>query len=67
MRNEDRLFSNNGMNKTGATIKHGYQPSGKLKSINEGYIPKGTPSSGEQSMNTVPSNPPSGGTVQQDK
>ena len=63
----DRKKSNNGggFNYDGTNIiQHGYQPTGNEKPLNEGYVPTGQ---GESSIkDSTPSNPPTGGSVQQD-
>lgn len=47
------------------TIQHGYQPTGNIQWLTEGYVPVGQGGENGNTENNPPS-PPSGGSAQQD-
>jgi hypothetical protein len=49
-------------------LQHGYQPSGEVKMLNEGYIPSGSCEGGDDtSLASEGSTPPSADSAQQEK
>ncbi len=62
----ENIIRNNGLKESEGFIKHGYQPTGEVKLLEEGYVPTGQSGKGT-SENSAPSSPPSGGSAQQDK